>query len=279
MANLTIVDGHSYLYGAFYGVPDKAATRGSKTRVDAVYGFFALLRVIVEEFPKNKLFIVFDSKKWFQKELDNKTADEDLKDTKSLIEQQAIIQKILDKIGIRWIQHSTLKADNIIASIATYWAENNGKVQISSADFDFVQLISKNISLARNLHGLITMHDRSFIQQKFGIEPEQYIDFQALIGDENDSIVGIRGIGTKRAAAMLNDYKNIAGIYKNLDKLPKNISEQLALHKTLVLRNQKNIPMTRDLPISQFIKGDLPDVNTNLVMQNVNILLSEIGIR
>jgi DNA polymerase-1 len=279
MANLTIVDGHSYLYGAFYGVPDKAETRAGKVRVDAVYGFFALLRVIVEEFPKNKLFIVFDSKKWFKKELENKTTDADLKDTKSLIDQQAIIQKILDKIGIKWVQHSTLKADNIIASLATYWATHNGKVQISSGDFDFVQLISKDITIARNIHGLITKHDKSFIKQKFGIAPDQYMDFQALIGDENDDIIGVHGIGPRTAAKLLNEYKNIAGIYNNIDKLPKNFSEKLVAYRTLVLRNQKNIPMTRDIPIGQFLKGELPDVNKKLVMENVNTLLAGVGIK
>lgn len=277
MSNLTIIDGHSYIYGAFYGVPDAAETAG-KMRIDAVYGFFVLLRVIVNEFPKNKVFVVFDSKKWFQNKLESKDAD-DLKDTRSLIDQQMIIQKLLDKLNIKWVQHSTLKADNIIASLAKYWAENNGTVQISSGDFDFVQLISNNITLARNLHGLITKHDSKFIKEKFGIKPEQYIDYQAMIGDENDDIIGVRGIGPKTASKLLNDYKDIAGIYKNIDKLPKNLGEKLRKNKALVLKNQKNIPMTSNISIKDFLSGDLPDVDEKQINQNINDLLEDIGIK
>lgn len=277
MSNLTIIDGHSYIYGAFYGVPDAAETAG-KMRIDAVYGFFVLLRVIVNEFPKNKVFVVFDSKKWFQNKLESKDAD-DLKDTRSLIDQQMIIQKLLDKLNIKWVQHSTLKADNIIASLAKYWAENNGTVQISSGDFDFVQLISNNITLARNLHGLITKHDSKFIKEKFGIKPEQYIDYQAMIGDENDDIIGVRGIGPKTASKLLNDYKDIAGIYKNIDKLPKNLGEKLRKNKALVLKNQKNIPMTSNIPIKDFLTSDLPDVDKKQINQNINDLLEDIGIK
>lgn len=278
MANLTIIDGHSYIYGAFYGVPDAAATRKSKTRIDAVYGFFALLRVIVDAFPKNKLIIVFDSKKWLSGELANKETDEDLRDTKSLIEQQTIIQKILAQIGIKWIQHATIKADNIIASLAEYWTAHNGKVQISSGDFDFVQLISKDISLVRNLHGLITKHDASFIKEKFEIQPQQYIDYQALIGDENDGFIGVKGIGPKTAAKLLNEYKDIAGIYKNINKIAKNYSEKLKANKALVLSNQKNIPMNKKVPVAAYLKS-LPDVNKKLVMENVNMLLAKVGIK
>ncbi|HNY25235.1 MAG TPA: 5'-3' exonuclease H3TH domain-containing protein [Alphaproteobacteria bacterium] len=276
MSNLTIIDGHSYIYGAFYGVLDKASTK-NKIRMDAVYGFFALLRVIIKKFPKNKLFIVFDSKKWFQEKLQEKKSQE-LKELRSLIDQQMIVQKLLNKVNIKWVQYSKIKADNIIASLAKSWAKKGDKVQISSGDYDFVQLISKDISLARNLHGLITLHDVKFIKQKFGIKPEQYVDFQAMVGDENDSFSGIPGIGPKTAAKLLNEYKNIAGIYKSINKIPASIAEKLKSHKSLVLKNQKNIPMTDNIALKEFIKGKLPDVDQKKVSQNINSLLSSIGI-
>lgn len=266
MANLTIIDGHSYIYGAFYGVPDKASD--GKIRTDAIYGFFALLRVIINAFPKNKIIIVFDSKKWFARH----KKDSDLE---SLLDQQAVIQKILNKIGIRWVQDREIKADNIIASIADTWAKNYGKVQISSGDFDFVQLISTNISLARNLHGLVTKLDTTFIKEKFGISPQQYIDFQSIVGDKNDGFVGVPGLGPKRAAALLNEYRDIAGIYKNIEKLPASISEKLRSNKTLVLKNQKNIPMNRKVPVAGYLKN-LPDFDKKKALENVNTLLSEL---
>ncbi|MBN2890906.1 MAG: hypothetical protein JXL97_03490 [Bacteroidales bacterium] len=277
MANLTIIDGHSYIYGAFYGIPDKAATK-EKFRIDAVYGFFALLRNIIDAFPKNKIFIVFDSKKWFQEKLKEKKSTE-LKELRSLIDQQMIIQQLLDKVNIKWIQHNKIKADNIIASLANYWAKKEGKVQISSADYDFVQLISKDISLARNLHGLVTKHDAKFIKQKFGISPEQYVDYQSIIGDENDSFVGIKGIGPKTAAKLLNEYKNISGIYKSIDKIPATVADKLKANKKLVLKNEKEIPMTKTVPIKEFLKGKLPDVDKKLVSKNINSLLNSVGIK
>lgn len=277
MTNLTIVDGHSYIYGAFYGVPDKAGTK-HKIRVDAVYGFFALLRIIIEEFPKNKLFIVFDSKKWFQEKLKIKKSAE-LKELRSLIDQQMIVQKLLTKVNIKWVQHPTIKADNIIATLANNWVKKEGKVQISSGDFDFVQLISKDITLNRNLHGLITKHDAKFIKQKFGITPKQYVDFQALIGDENDDFRGVPGIGPKTAAKLLNEFENISGIYKSINKIPETLAEKLKKNKTLVLKNQKEIPMTKNVPIKEFLKGKISDVDKKLVMQNINSLLGYIGIK
>lgn len=277
MSNLTIVDGHSYIYGAFYGVPNKASTK-NKFRTDAIYGFFALLRVIVKEFPKNKIFVVFDSKKYFQEKLKEKKSAE-LKELRSLIDQQMIVQKLLNLVHIKWVQHSKIKSDNIIASLANHWSKKEGKVQISSGDYDFVQLISKDISLARNFHGLIEKHDAKFIKQKFGIKPDQYVDYQTIIGDENDNFQGIPGIGPKTAAKLLNEYKNIDGIYKSINKIPESVAQKLKLNKKLVLKNQSEIPMTNNIPLKEYMHGKIPETKEKLIMKNINSLLGNIGIK
>lgn len=276
MTNITIIDGHNYLYGAYYGVSDAAETSGG-VRINAVYGFLALLRTIVNAYPKNKLFIVFDSRRWFKRKQKKETKPE--KETsRDVAKQLKIIQKLLDKLNIKWIEPDTIKTDDIIASVATYWSNNYGRALISSGDFDFIQLLDDKISVARNLHGLITQYDKSYIREKFGIRPDQYIDYQAIVGDNNDNIIGVKGIGPKTTAKLLNTYDNVAGIFKNINQIPQSVAEKLKDKRNLILRNQKSIPMNRDIPISEIITGDLPDVDHNMVNKNPNELLAEIGI-
>jgi len=279
MANLTIIDGHNWLFRAFYGVPQAARTR-SGVQVNAVYGFFAFLRLVVSAWPDNMVFVVFDSETGIAGKRDVRA---DYKHGRtydvSMFEQLPLIKDILDLMGVKWAEHGGFEADDIIASLAAYWAGKNGNVCISSNDFDFVQLIGDCVSLVRSSQGKLVNCDEGFVRMKFGIHPARYVDYLSMTGDKSDNIAGVKGLGPKTAARLLVDYNDIEGIFKAADELPAVIQRKLAGSRDIILANQKFIAMKTDIPYAEFLpESSLLPVRADAVRQKIAVHLAKIGV-
>ncbi len=278
MTDLTIIDGHNYLFRAFYGVPDVAQTK-SGIQVNAVYGFFAFLRQIANAYPNNKIFIVFDSETGTQDKLRQR---QDYKAGRNIntdiFKQLPYIKQILDLMNIKWLEHKKFEADDIIASLAKSWIKDNGSVYISSNDFDFTQLVSDKINLIRSTQGKLIKCDYCFIKTKFGVLPCQYVDYLSLVGDKTDNIAGVMGVGQKTAAMLLNEYTNIKSIFENLDKISNKTMEKLKNNKDHINSNQKFIKMNTDIPIIELLQNDLPNTQNNIIQQRIGIYINDIGL-
>lgn len=279
MSNLTIIDGHNYLFRAFYGVPEAARTKGG-TQVNAVYGFFAFMRQIVAAYPQNKLFVVFDSETGIRDKLQEK---EEYKDNRvvntDMFKQLPFIKRILDIMNIKWLEHPRFEADDIIASMAVSWMQKFGSVYISSNDFDFVQMVSDKIYLIRSVQGKLINCDEKFIKQKFNIKPSQYVEYLSLVGDKTDNIAGVAGIGPKTASDLLNQNGNIDKIFEHVYRLPNGIQKKLLDGRDLINQNQKFITMKKDIPDRELLSDELPPPIPELVQQKIAIYLNKIGVR
>lgn len=198
---LILVDGHNYLFRSFYGIPETARTK-SGLQVNAVYGFFAELRKLDAAYPDSALFVVFDSETGIESKIEDSPEYKEgrVVDT-GMFEQLPVIKNLLEFIGIPYLEHPEYEADDVIASIAT---QNGQGSIISSNDFDFIQLVSDKIDLIRTVRGSFVHCDESYVLSRFGISPDKYVDYLALVGDKTDNIKGINGIGPKTAAKLLS---------------------------------------------------------------------------
>lgn len=278
MQNLTIIDGHNYLFRAFYGVPDVAQTK-SGIQINAVYGFFAFLRQIANAYPNNKIFIVFDSETGVADKL---SEHNDYKANRifdvNMFKQLPYIKQILDLMNILWLEHPGFEADDIIASLATHWTKNTGTVYILSNDFDFTQLVSDKVHLIRMVSGKLINCDYQFVNNKFGVAPEQYVDYLSLVGDKTDNISGCAGIGPKTAATLLNIYKNIAGIFNDIDTISPNLKNKLLTSRNIIESNKNFIAMKQNIPILEIITDEIPSSHHDAIQKKIAVHLKSIGL-
>jgi DNA polymerase-1 len=278
MANLTIIDGHNYLFKSFYGVPDVAQTK-SGTQVNAVYGFFASLRQIAAAYPKNKIFVVFDSETGINTKLDERGEYKAGRNIDAnMFKQLPYIKQILDVMGIKWLEHPKFEADDIIASLAANWAGRNGSVYILSNDFDFVQMISDKIHLIRNYRGRLINCDDVFIKEKFGICPYQYVDYLSIVGDRTDNIIGAKGLGRKITSNLLDKYDNIFGIFDNLSELMPGVQTRLNDNRNLIYKNRNFMSMNKNIKITEILSCDLPETQNDIIQQKIAIHMRAIGL-
>ncbi len=278
MSDLTIIDGHNYLFRAFYGVPTAAQTKGG-VQVNAVYGFFAFIRQIVAAYPQNKLFVVFDSETGIEDKLEIKTEYKAERTVNTdMFKQLPYIKQILDIMNIKWIEHPSFEADDIIACIATHWSEQCGTCYISSNDFDFVQMVSDKIVLLRAAQGKLINCDAAFIRQKFNIQAAQYVEYLSLVGDKTDNIAGVPGIGKKTASDLLNKYGNLDTVYTKLGDLAVGLRQKLMLGQNIVYKNRDFIRIRCQIPLAQILPDVLSETNPTLIQQKIAIYLDKIGL-
>jgi DNA polymerase-1 len=181
-------------------------------------------------------------------------------------------------MNIPWLEHPKFEADDIIASLATHWAKNNGTVYISSNDFDFTQLVSDKVHLIRTVSGKLINCNHQFVTNKFGITPDQYVDYLSLVGDKTDNISGCTGIGPKTASTLLNTHKNINGIFNNIDTISPNIRDKLMVGRNIIESNKGFIAMNRNIPISEIITDKIPDPWHDIIQQKIAIHLNDSGL-
>lgn len=222
---LLLVDGHNLLFRMFYGMPDTFYTHSGK-KFNAVYGFaHALTRVSAIIRPSYAL-VVFDSEDCGdRRELDaaykaNRPDYSEMSPNDCPFTQLGAIYAMLDEMGIPNREIHGCEADDVIASYALNFS-GELDVVIMSTDRDYCQLISDRVSIL-DYHGsdsrLIRPDD---VVKKFGVRPDQFADFKCLIGDKSDNIVGVRGIGPKRAAELLSEYGSLDGIFAQIDAIGK----------------------------------------------------------
>jgi DNA polymerase I len=248
MDKLLIVDGHNFLFRGYYGVPD-TATLPDGTPVNAIYGFFALLRHTVNFVQPNQLLVVFDSETGTQAK---KAVQPTYKANRNCVaptifDQLGVIRKILDDLKIAQVSSSAHEADDLIGSFARQ--ADSDQTVIGSNDFDFMQLVSRHLQLVRSHHNDYHFFDEQAVLARFGITPAQYIHYLALKGDPSDNIGGVRGIGPKTACKLIHEFGSVEAVFASLEKLPKRLQKLLADEqaKTFDLRQFLTINTTIDV--------------------------------
>jgi DNA polymerase-1 len=213
---LVLVDGSSYLFRAFHGLPPLTNSKGMDT--GAIYGVVNMLRSLVKDYEPSHMVVIFDAKgKTFRDEIYDQYKANRPPMPDELRSQIAPLHKIVEAMGFPMIVEPGVEADDVIGTLAKRASEQEIPCVISTGDKDMAQLVNEHVTLINTMTR--TKMDIEGVVEKFGVPAELIIDFLALKGDKVDNIPGVPGVGDKSAVAMLNGIGGVHAIYENLDKI------------------------------------------------------------
>ncbi len=228
------MDGSHYLYRAYYGVPDSAKLP-SGLQVNAVYGFFAYLRKVVDSVNPSNIVVVFDSETGISEKVAQNTsykANRNYSDT-GMYEQLPIIKKILTFLCIPYIEPDNLEADDYIGALAVR-SKARSYTLIFSNDADFLQLLDDSLNVVKMGRKQPEIMDNDSFYEVFGFESKYYVDYLTLKGDPTDNVRGVPGIGKKTAQKFISTYNSIDNIYANLSDHPERMRHLLLEYEYVV---------------------------------------------
>ncbi|WFE69398.1 DNA polymerase I [Thiomicrospira sp. R3] len=252
-APIILVDGSSYLFRAFHAMPPLTNAAGHPT--GAIYGVTNMIGKLLETYQPEHMAVVFDAKgKTFRNELfpEYKAHRPPMPD--ELRVQIEPIHQIVKALGLPLLVIEGVEADDVIGTLAVQATQAQRDALISTGDKDMAQLVNAHITLINTMTDTLMTPDK--VVEKFGIRPDQIIDYLALMGDSSDNIPGIPKCGPKTAVKWLDAYGNIDNLIAHADEIKGKIGETLREHiaHLALSRQLTTIRTDCDLPIN------LPDL-------------------
>ncbi len=221
---LVLIDGHSILNRAFYGVPDLTNSSGMHT--NAVYGFLNIMFKIIDEENPTNLAVAFDVKQPTFRHI----MYEEYKGTRKpmpeeLREQVPIIKEILKAMNIRIVELPGYEADDVLGTLAKRGEKEHMKVSVITGDRDLLQLATENIliRIPKTKKGTTEVENyyEADVEEKYQVTPIEFIDVKALMGDTADNIPGVPSVGEKTATSLIVQYHTVENLYEHLDEITK----------------------------------------------------------
>lgn len=219
---IVLIDGHSILNRAFYGVPDLTNSEGLHT--NAIYGFLNIMFKILDEEKPEYLTVTFDvhaptfrHKMYAEYKGTRKPMAEELR------QQVPVIKEVLKAMHIEIIEKEGLEADDLLGTISCICEQAGMDVSLISGDRDTLQLATEHVKIRipKTKQGKTEVEDyhAAEVQESYGVTPKEFIDVKALMGDTSDNIPGVPGIGEKTATKIIQQYKSIENAYEHVEEL------------------------------------------------------------
>ena len=222
--SVILVDGSSYVYRAYHALPPLTTSTGQPT--GAVRGVVTMVMRILQDHPNAPVGMVFDAKgDTFRHEMyeDYKANRAAMPD--DLIPQIEPIHEVIKALGIKIFVVEGVEADDVIGTLATEAEQKGISTIISTGDKDLAQLVTKNIKLVNTMKNEVL--DIEGVEKKFGVKPEQIVDYLALVGDTSDNIPGVEKVGPKTAVNWLTEHNDIDTIIEKADEFKGKVGEYL----------------------------------------------------
>lgn len=237
MSKIVLIDGHSILHRAFYGVPDLSNAEGLHT--NAVYGFLNIMFKILDEEKPEYLTVAFDvHAPTFRHEIYKEYKGTRKPMPEELREQVPVMKEVLKAMGIKTVEKPGLEADDILGTLATRAEKEGMEVSLISGDRDLLQIASSHIKIRipKTKGGKTEIEDyyASDVENRYQVNPKQFIDLKALMGDTADNIPGVPKVGEKTATELMVRFGSLDGIYEHIEEVTKrSIRESLLANKEL----------------------------------------------
>ena len=234
---LVLIDGHSILNRAFYGVPDLTNSSGMHT--NAIYGFLNILFKILEEEKPEYLVVAFDLKApTFRHEIYKEYKGTRKPMPQELHMQVPVIKELLTAMGVKIISKEGLEADDILGTLAKSAQAKGMEVSLVSGDRDLLQVSDEHIKIRipKTKGGKTEVEDYypEDVKKTYGVLPKEFIDVKALQGDTADNIPGVPKIGAKTATDLISQYGSVENIYEHIEEITKkSVKETLQNNKDL----------------------------------------------
>ena len=257
---LMVIDGHSLAFRAFYALPLDSFQNRDGQHTNAIHGFIAMLINLLTKEKPTHLAVAFDISRYSfrtreypeYKGTRNATPPE-------FAGQIPLLTEALNAMSIPTVTKEDFEADDILATLAKQGAAQGYRVLVVSGDRDAIQLIDDNVTLlypSRQGVTDLTRYDRDKVFERYGIEPHQYPDVAALVGETSDNLIGIDKVGEKTAVKWIKLYGGLDGILEHADEIKGVVGEKLREQKANAIRNRKLNKLLSDveLPVAP---GDL----------------------
>ena len=240
---IVLIDGHSILNRAFYGLPDLTNSEGLHT--NAVYGFLTILFKILEEETPDYLTVAFDvHAPTFRHEMyaDYKGTRKPM--AEELRQQVPVMKEVLKAMGIKIIECAGLEADDLLGTLSRRCESEGMEVSVISGDRDLLQLATEHVKIRipKTKQGRTEVEDyyAEDVKEKYQVTPSEFIDLKALMGDSSDNIPGVPGIGEKTATKIITEYHSIENAHEHADEIkPPRASSAMKEHWDLAVMSKE----------------------------------------
>ncbi len=249
---IVLIDGHSIINRAFYGVPDLTNKDGLHT--NGIFGFVNILFKILEEEKPDYLTVAFDvHHPTFRHEMYTEYKGTRKGMPQELHEQVPVLKDLLMAMGIKVMEFPGFEADDLLGTVAKRSEAKGMDVLVVSGDRDLLQIVTDNIRVCipKTKRGTTEyeMYYTKDVQEKYGLLPQQIIELKALMGDSSDNIPGVPGIGEKTATAILQQFENVENAHAHLEEIkPKRAKENLEAHYDMAIMSKKLATIETNAP-------------------------------
>ena len=250
-----LVDGSSYLFRAYHALPPLTNSRGEAT--GAIVGVINMLRKLIADYSPENMAVVFDAPGGsFRNDIYDKYKANRPPMPDDLREQIEPLHRIIAAMGLPLIVVPGVEADDVIGTLASHAAEQGMRTLVSTGDKDLAQLVDERTTLVNTMTN--TVLDPEGVVEKFGVRPDQIIDFLALVGDASDNIPGIPKCGPKTAAKWLEKYGTLDALVEHADEITGKIGESLRGNLDQLALSRELATIRSDLELEQAPKDLVP---------------------
>ncbi|MGN1379545.1 MAG: DNA polymerase I [Bacilli bacterium] len=253
MKKIILIDGNNLMfrsyYATFYSGANMKNSKGLPT--NALFSFATMINKIIKEENPKYIAVAFDIGKNFRKKEFSFYKEGRQNTPDELKMQMPYARKLLEAMGIKYLELEPYEADDIIGTLTKMILEDTDfDATIISSDKDLLQLINydTDVKLLKQ-NGFIRYNEKTF-KEEFGIDPINIIDLKALMGDSSDNIPGVKGIGEKGALKLLKEYKTIENLYDNIDKIKGSTYDKLVTYKNDAFMSKKIATIYQDVPLN-----------------------------
>lgn len=250
-AQLVLIDGHALVYRAYFALPtDMATSSGELT--NAVFGFASMLLNVFRDEQPEYLAVTFDRGLTGRDVAYSEYKANRASMPSDLHIQMERIRELLQVMRIPTYEVEGFEADDVLAALAAQATEKGLDVLIVTGDTDTFQLIGPRVRvmMPRRSFGDTIVYDVTRVRERYGLEPQQLIDYKALIGDTSDNVPGVRGVGDKTATKLMQEYGSLEAIYENLEKISSaRFRKALEDNRDIAFLSKQLVTITRDVPV------------------------------
>lgn len=249
MKKLYLIDVSAMFFRAFYAI--RPLTSPSGVPVNAVYGFLSMLIKLMKEEKPEYLVFCYDRKEAsFRKDLYDGYKAHRTEMPDDLQKQVPYIKKLAELLGIPAFEAPGYEADDIIGALVKWGRHHDMEVFIVSGDKDFGQLVQPHVWLYDTMKEV--RYDAAGVLAKWGVRPDQFIDYLSIVGDASDNVPGVKGIGEKGAVKLLQQFKSVEDIYENIDQVEgKSVKEKLIASKDNAFLSKKLVTIVDSVQVPE----------------------------
>lgn len=253
MKNFVIIDGNALVHRAFHALPPLKTKKGQL--VNAVYGFTSILFRVIKELKPAYLAATFDLAGPTFRDVEYKEYKaKRVKGPQELYDQLDLVKKVVRSLDIPIYEKKGFEADDIIGTLTCL--SKGTKTIIVTGDLDTLQLVDEDTeiyTMKKGIKDTIT-YDEKAILDRYGLKPEQIVDFKGLKGDPSDNIPGVPGVGEKTAKDLIRQFGSLEKLYASLDELNPKLQARLLEYKEQAFFSQRLATIKCDVPIKFSLK-------------------------